>query len=74
MLNIRYFSVKSIMLLFNYFHKSRLFYAISVFIDQKTSINRIDRSICYTIKRMMILPNRTNLENYDLNQVYIILM
>ena len=33
-LNKRYFSVKSIMLIFGYFHKSRLLYGLPAFIDQ----------------------------------------
>ena len=32
-LNKRYFSVKSIMLIFRYFHKSRLLYGLPAFID-----------------------------------------
>ena len=32
-LNQRYFSVKSVMLLFNYFDKSRLYYGLPTFID-----------------------------------------
>ena len=32
-LNKRYFSVKSIMLIFGYFHKSRLLYGLPAFID-----------------------------------------
>ena len=34
-LNYRYFCVKSLMLIFGYFHKSRLLYELQVFIDQK---------------------------------------
>ena len=32
-LNQRYFSVKSVMMMFNYFHRSRLYYGLSAFID-----------------------------------------
>ena len=49
-LNQRYFSVKSIILLFNYFHKSRLYYGLPAFIDQTSVINRVYRSILYNIK------------------------
>ena len=35
-LNKRYFSVKSIMLIFSYFHKTRLLYAFPAFIVQKS--------------------------------------
>ena len=59
-LNQRYFSVKSIMLLFNYFHKSRLYYGLPAFIDQTAAINRVYRSILYNIKILLKLPIRTN--------------
>ena len=59
-LNQRYFSVKSIMLLFNYFHKSRLYYGLPAFIDQTSAINRVYRSILYNIKILLKLPLRTN--------------
>ena len=54
-LNKRYFSVKSIMLIFGYFHKSRLLYGLPAFIDQKSKIERIDNIMITnikTIKRM----------------------
>ena len=59
-LNQRYFGVKSIMLLFNYFHKSCLYYALPAFIDQTSAINRVYRSILYNIKILLKLPIRTN--------------
>ena len=59
-LNQRYFSVKSIMLLFNYFHKSRLYYGLPAFIDQASAIKRVYRSILYNIKKLLKLPIRTN--------------
>ena len=37
-LNKRYFSVKSIMLIFESFHKSRLLYGLEAFIEQKSWI------------------------------------
>ncbi len=40
-LNKRYFNVKSIMLIFGNFHKSRLLNGLPVFIDQESWINRI---------------------------------
>ena len=40
-LNQRYFSVKSIMLLFNYFHKIHLYYGLTAFIEQTAVINRV---------------------------------
>ena len=59
-LNQRYFSVKSIMLLFNYFHKSRLYYGLPTFIEQTSAINRVYRSILYNIKMLLKLSLRTN--------------
>ena len=44
-LNKRYFSIKSIMLIFGNFHKSRLLYGLLAFIVQKSWINRIDKVI-----------------------------
>jgi len=58
----RYFSVKSIILIFDYFHKSRLLYGLSTFIDQKSKINRIDRIMTSNIKKLLKLPKRTNNE------------
>ena len=48
------------MLLFNYFHKSRLYYGLPAFIDQTAVINRVYRSILYNIKILLKLPLRTN--------------
>ena len=59
-LNQRYFSIKSIMLLFNYFQKSRLYYGLPAFIDQTSAINRVYRSILYNIKILLKLAIRTN--------------
>ena len=42
-LNKRYFSVKSIMQIFEYFHKSRLLYGLPTFVEQKSWINRVDK-------------------------------
>ena len=36
--NKRYFSVKSIMLIFGYFHKSRLLYGLPAFIDKQSKL------------------------------------
>ena len=44
------------MLLFNYFHKSRLYYGLPTFIDQTAFINRVYRSILYNIKILLKLP------------------
>ena len=41
-LNKRYFNVKSIILILGDFYKSRLLYGLSVFIEQKSWIDRID--------------------------------
>ena len=52
-LNKRYFSVKSIMLIFGYFHKSRLLYGLPAFIDQKSLINRKDKEMLINIKKLL---------------------
>ena len=39
-LNKRFFSIKSIMFIFGYFHKSRLLYGLPAFIDQQSKIKR----------------------------------
>ena len=59
-LNKRYFSVKSIMLIFGYFHKSRLLYNLPTFIDQKSWINRINKVILTNIKKLLKLLIITN--------------
>ena len=59
-LNKKYFSVKSIMLIFGYFHKSRLLYGLPAFIDQKSRINRIDNVMVRNIKRLLNITTRTN--------------
>ena len=48
------------MLLFNFFHKSRLYYGLPAFIDQISAIKRVYRSILYNIKILFKLPIRTN--------------
>ena len=59
-LNKKYFSVKSILLIFEYFHKSRLIYGLPVFIDQKSKIKRIDKIMSINIKKLLKLSIRTN--------------
>ncbi len=59
-LNKRYFRVKSIMLIFGYFHKSRLLYGLPVFIDQKSWINRIDKEMLTKHKEIIKIKNKTN--------------
>ena len=61
-LNKKYFSVKSILLIFGYFHKSRLLYGLPAFIDQKSKIKRIDNIMSTNIKKLLKLPKRTNTE------------
>ena len=48
------------MLLFNYFHKSRLYYGLPSFIDQTAAINRVYRSILFNIKVLLKSTIRTN--------------
>ena len=50
------------MLIFGYFHKSRLLYGLPAFIDQKSKIERIDNIISTNIKKLLKLPIRTNTE------------
>ena len=50
------------MLIFGYFHKSRLLYGLPAFIDQKSQINRVDNLMVFNIKRLLKLTNRTNSE------------
>ena len=57
-LNKRYFSVKSIMLIFGYFHKSRLLYGLPAFIAQKSWINRIDKVMLTNIKKLVKIKNK----------------
>ena len=48
------------MLIFSYFHKSRLLYGLPVFIVQKSWIYRIDKVMITNIKQLLKLPIRTN--------------
>ena len=48
------------MLIFGYFHKSRLLYGLPAFIDRKSWINRIDKVMLTNIKKLLKLPIRTN--------------
>ena len=48
------------MLIFGYFHKSRLLYGLPVFIDQKSWINRINKVILTNIKKLLKLLIITN--------------
>ena len=54
--NKGYFIVNHIMQIFGYFHKSRLLYGLPAFVDQKSSINRVDK----IIQKLLRLPERTN--------------
>ena len=55
------------MLLFGYFHKSRLLYGLPAFIEQKSYINRIDKIMVKNIKKLLKLPNRTNNERLKIS-------
>ena len=50
------------MQIFGYFHKSRLLYGLPAFINQKSSINRVDKIMIKSIKKLLILPKRINNE------------
>ena len=49
-LNKRYFIVKYIMQIFGYIHKSRLFYGLSAFVEQKSWINRVNKIMIKILK------------------------
>ena len=55
------------MLIFGYFHKSRLLYGLPAFIEQKSYINRIDIIMVKNIKKLLKLPNRTNNERLKIS-------
>ena len=55
-----YFSIKSIMQIFGYFHKSRLLYGLLAFVAQKSWINRVENIMVKNIKLLLRLPKRTN--------------
>ena len=55
-LNKRYFSVKSIMLIFGNYHKSRLLYGLPALIDQESWIKRIDKVMLTNIKKLLKFP------------------
>ena len=46
------------MLIFGYFHKSRLLYGLPAFIDQKSWINRINKVILKNIKKLLKLKEK----------------
>ena len=48
------------MLIFGYFHKSRLLYGLPAFIDRKSWINRIDKVMLTNIKKLLKFPIRSN--------------
>ena len=50
------------MLIFGYFHKSRLLYGLPAFIGQRSKIDRIDNIMINNIKKLLKLAKRTNTE------------
>ena len=50
------------MLIFGYFHRSRLLYGLPAFIDKKSKIERVDDLMVFNIKRLLKLTERTNSE------------
>ena len=50
------------MLIFGYFHRSRLLYGLPAFIDKKSKIERVDNLMVFNIKRLLKLTKRTNSE------------
>ena len=53
------------MLIFGYFHKSRLLYGLPAFIAQQSKIKRID-NVTTNIKNLLKLPIRTNTQRLKL--------
>ena len=54
------------MLIFGYFHKSRLLYGLPALIDQQSKIKRIDNVMTTNIKKLLKLPIRTNTQRLKL--------
>ena len=54
------------MIIFGYFHKSRLLYGLPAFIDQQSSIKRVDKIMTTNIKKLLKWPKRTNSERMKL--------
>ena len=54
------------MLIFGYFHKSRLLYGLPAFIDQKSKIERIDNVMATNIKIILKLLISTNTQRLKL--------
>ena len=50
------------MLIFGYFHKSRLLYGLPAFIDQKSKIDKIDNIMIKNIKKIIKINKRINTE------------
>ena len=46
------------MQILEYFHKSRLLYGLPAFIDQQSSIKRVDKIMTKNIKKLLKLPIR----------------
>ena len=54
------------MIIFGYFHKSRLLYGLPAFIDQKSKIERIENVMATNIKKLLKLPISTNKQRLKL--------
>ena len=59
MLNKEYFTVKSIMSLFDYFHKSRMLYGMCNFIDLITPMSKLESKFLTGLKNILGLPIST---------------
>ena len=57
-LNKRYFCVKSIMLIFGFFHKSRLLYGLPAFIEEKSWIEQNRKSNADKHKEIIKITNK----------------
>jgi hypothetical protein len=60
LLNSRYFSVRSVMTLFEYYHKSRLLYGMNAFIDLLSPMKNLESCFMSALKNILKLPIRTN--------------
>jgi hypothetical protein len=60
MLNKHYFSVKSIIAVFYYFHKSRLLYGMCNYVDLQTPMLKLESSFLTGLKNILGLPINTS--------------
>jgi hypothetical protein len=66
MLNMNYFSVKSILQIFDYYHKSRLLYGMSCFVDKKTPMIKLGSAFFGGLKGILRLHKRCETDRLQL--------